>query len=437
MNVTDELEVCGMLDGCVDISIDYAHAISKGLNKELYYLEIIAHWVEFTWGIPSQDWERPQIHLQQFMDLTGLCFRSIRHNDAAEFARSATFRAWAESVHAVLEQVAGYKHTLNWKAEGAVRIAKEHVRCLLRSANMQCRFWPWAVTHWHRTYNHWVKALGKLGWESLPDHRFSQDFARDLQPFGCYVSGHLSREHPLVGEDTMHADRGLGGAFLGWDLTTPTFWLWSFKLRKPVRLEGPRFKQHLYPFKDPCVLVDSHVLTMADVNALHAEDGPLDQLFDDDDLGELGSHQGEQGQEQGEQQASGVLKRRRSSRTGIPHSGELPDPVPDPDTSQRTVIEPLTAEGERERSARGGHGRKQYRWTDGRHVPANAKLALLTDDQLARALAHHQFVLPLPSSYWIYDNRYTASEVQVSKAKSQKGHAVVEVDVVAPKKARD
>eukprot|EP00961_Rhodomonas_salina_P027866 377064-Rhodomonas_salina.2 len=148
------------------------------------------------------------------MDLTGLRFRTIRHDDAAEFALSESFRAWAALVHAVLEQVAGYKHTLNGKAEGAVRIAKEHVSCLLRSANMPLRFWPWAVTHWHRTYNHWVKASGKSSWESLPDHRFSQDFALDLQPFGCYVSSHLSHEHQLVGEDTTHADRGLEGAFL-------------------------------------------------------------------------------------------------------------------------------------------------------------------------------------------------------------------------------
>eukprot|EP00961_Rhodomonas_salina_P120970 1628206-Rhodomonas_salina.1 len=137
VNVTDELEVTGLLtDGCVDVSIDFAHAICKGINKELYYLEIIAHGVEFTWGIPTQDLERPEIHLQQFMDLTGLRFRTIRHDDAAEFALSETFRAWAASVHAVLEPVAGYKHKLNGKAEGAVCIAKEHVRCLLRTANM-------------------------------------------------------------------------------------------------------------------------------------------------------------------------------------------------------------------------------------------------------------------------------------------------------------
>eukprot|EP00961_Rhodomonas_salina_P028042 378906-Rhodomonas_salina.1 len=61
---------------------------------------IVAHDVEFTWGIPTKDRERPELHLQQFLDLTCLRARTIRHDDAAEFARSATFRAWAASVHA-------------------------------------------------------------------------------------------------------------------------------------------------------------------------------------------------------------------------------------------------------------------------------------------------------------------------------------------------
>eukprot|EP00961_Rhodomonas_salina_P079532 1068563-Rhodomonas_salina.1 len=55
VNVTDELNVTGILHGCVDVSIDFAHAICKGINRELYYLEIIAHCVEFSWGIPTQD----------------------------------------------------------------------------------------------------------------------------------------------------------------------------------------------------------------------------------------------------------------------------------------------------------------------------------------------------------------------------------------------
>eukprot|EP00961_Rhodomonas_salina_P099563 1339370-Rhodomonas_salina.1 len=64
VNVTDELDVTGVLNGCFNVSIDFAHAICKGINQELYYLEIIAHCVEFSWGIPTQDRERPEIHLQ-------------------------------------------------------------------------------------------------------------------------------------------------------------------------------------------------------------------------------------------------------------------------------------------------------------------------------------------------------------------------------------
>eukprot|EP00961_Rhodomonas_salina_P064353 865345-Rhodomonas_salina.1 len=81
---------------------------------------------------------------------------------------------------------------------------------------MPRRFWPWAVTHWHRTYAYWVKKTGKTGWDSLPSHTLNQDFERDLTaPWGPYVIGHLSREHPLVKEDTTHEDRALEGAFLG------------------------------------------------------------------------------------------------------------------------------------------------------------------------------------------------------------------------------
>eukprot|EP00961_Rhodomonas_salina_P267281 3611635-Rhodomonas_salina.1 len=218
-------------DGRVDLSIDFAHAIRTCQNKEKYYLVIVAHCVEFTWGIPSRDWERPEVHLQQFLDLTGLWILSICHDDAVEFASSATFRAWASSINATLCPVAGYKHTLNVKAKK--RIAKEHVRCLLRASNMPRRFWPWAVTHWHRTCAYWVKKTGKTGWDSLPSHTFNQDFEWDLTaPWGSYMIGHLSREHPLVKEDTTHEDLALEGAFLGWNLTTPTFWMWSFRLRQ-------------------------------------------------------------------------------------------------------------------------------------------------------------------------------------------------------------
>eukprot|EP00961_Rhodomonas_salina_P291131 3931729-Rhodomonas_salina.1 len=51
-------------DGRVDLSIDFAHAIHTGHSKERYYMVIVAHDVEFTWGIPTKDRERPELHLQ-------------------------------------------------------------------------------------------------------------------------------------------------------------------------------------------------------------------------------------------------------------------------------------------------------------------------------------------------------------------------------------
>eukprot|EP00961_Rhodomonas_salina_P203821 2750017-Rhodomonas_salina.2 len=33
---------------------------------------------------------------------------------------------------------------------------------------MPCRFWPWAVTHWHCTYAYLVKKNGRTCWDNLP-----------------------------------------------------------------------------------------------------------------------------------------------------------------------------------------------------------------------------------------------------------------------------
>ena len=47
-------------------------------------------------------------------------------------------------------------------------------------------------------------------------------------------------EHPLV-KDTTNSDRALEGAFLGWDVSTPTAWIWSFRKKEAVRMHDPIF----------------------------------------------------------------------------------------------------------------------------------------------------------------------------------------------------
>eukprot|EP00961_Rhodomonas_salina_P182803 2468129-Rhodomonas_salina.1 len=94
------------------------------------------------------------------------------------------------------------------RAEGAVRICKDHVLCLIKSSNAPARFWPFALLHFCRTYNFWPGANSPLPWEVMRDSNFNFDMERDLHPWGCYAVGKLPKEHPLVSVNTTHADRG-------------------------------------------------------------------------------------------------------------------------------------------------------------------------------------------------------------------------------------
>jgi hypothetical protein len=77
---------------------------------------------------------------------------TIRFDVASEFGKSSLFIAYCTPHAIVREPVAAYTHDQNARAEGAIRICKEHVRCLLRSANLPRRFWPDALRHFCRIY---------------------------------------------------------------------------------------------------------------------------------------------------------------------------------------------------------------------------------------------------------------------------------------------
>ena len=100
---------------------------------------------------------------------------------------------------------------------------------------------------------------------------FSYNLETDVQRFGCYMTAHLPREHPLV-SDTTNSDRALEGAFLGWDPATPLAWMWSFKHRRPMRLSDPIFSNHLLPFRDPECIVNLGDLTDKQVVQMHQQD---------------------------------------------------------------------------------------------------------------------------------------------------------------------
>eukprot|EP00961_Rhodomonas_salina_P234652 3171354-Rhodomonas_salina.1 len=62
-------------------------------------------------------------------------------------ASSGAFKMWANAKGIVLCPTARYQHTMQARAEGAVRIVKTHVLAMLLHAGLQHKFWPWAVIH--------------------------------------------------------------------------------------------------------------------------------------------------------------------------------------------------------------------------------------------------------------------------------------------------
>jgi Cys-tRNA synthase (O-phospho-L-seryl-tRNA:Cys-tRNA synthase) len=111
--------------------------------------------IDFTFCSATVDHTEPESLIHEFMILTRLKIDCIRYDGAAEFAKSVTFKAFCVNNHIAMEETAAYTHTFNASAQGAVRIVKEHMRCLLRRANFPRRFWPYAMLHFCRVYAHW------------------------------------------------------------------------------------------------------------------------------------------------------------------------------------------------------------------------------------------------------------------------------------------
>jgi hypothetical protein len=60
--------------------------------------------------------------------------------------------------------------------------------------------------------------------------------------------------------------------FLGNDLTTRTFWLWSFKHKKAMRMSDPKHFDHILPFLQPADVHHAIPLTVQEVVCMHAKD---------------------------------------------------------------------------------------------------------------------------------------------------------------------
>eukprot|EP00961_Rhodomonas_salina_P180456 2435766-Rhodomonas_salina.1 len=127
----------------------------------------------------------PEELLDEFLDTTGIKVGQLRVDN--EFFCSTAFKAFCKRKGITLCPSVAYTHTMQARAEGTVRICKEHVRCLLKASNAQPLFWPFALLHFCSVYNYWPGTTTPPPWESMSKSRFCFDKERDLRPWGCYM----------------------------------------------------------------------------------------------------------------------------------------------------------------------------------------------------------------------------------------------------------
>jgi hypothetical protein len=117
----------------------------------------------------TADRAKPESLIHEFMTLTRLKIDCVLHDGVLEFAKIATFKAFCVNNRITMEETGAYTHTFNASAKGAVRIVKEHMRCLLRIANLPRRFWPYA-RYLDRREDRKDSSMSCHGRESIQSH---------------------------------------------------------------------------------------------------------------------------------------------------------------------------------------------------------------------------------------------------------------------------
>jgi len=263
------------------------------------------------------------------------------------------------------------------------------------------------MLHFCRVYGYWPDKPGKSTWaqgtklDAHGPHELFHDETRDLHWFGSYVTDHLPRTHPLVENETLD-NRAHEGVCLGNDLSTPMFWMYSFKLRKVVRLSDPRhFVDHILPFLCPEDIPHHIDLSVNAIFTMHEGDG--------DTVQRMPLRKSTVCEPVLVTPGSGALDVDSGENSGELKTGELDAVEQDkesPSTAQHKVL----------------LGPKDYkRLKHGKDTPFDAELQYLKPQLLAQALVHPKFVMDLPDGIWIDEKtgKTAACRVMAVKAYSR------------------
>jgi hypothetical protein len=165
--------------------------------------------------------------------------------------------------------------------------------------------------------------------------------------------------------------------------STPMFWMYSFKLRKVVRLIDPHHFDHILPFLCPEDIPHRIDLSAEDICKMHEEDGDKVQR----------------------------MPVRKSTRFRVTASGEpvlvtpesgVSDANSGKNSGELDTGKPDASEQDKESQHKVILGLKDYkRLKHGKDARFDAELQYLKQQLLAQPLVHNKFVMDLPDCIWI------------------------------------
>jgi len=219
-------------------------------------------------------------------------------------------------------------------------------------------------------------------------------------------------------ENTTLDDHGLEGSFFMSDHSTPTFWMWSFKFNKSMKMCDNIFDP-TYPFRDPSVLQHPGHLSHEDICAMHAANGGFDQ--DDVSVPQYDLRFHAAPVHNAPSHAASIERRQQVDASNVIGDANAPQGQ----TRARTHHSPQLAAAAPPASATQIYTapsvltcKDYWGWTLGMHVPAHTELELLSDIQLGRALVHYQYMFELPAWYFQHPNIADASQAVTVVAKA-------------------
>ncbi len=358
--LTDELaDTLSTSAAGTDLRIDWEDAASLGYDGEQYFLVIVDKGSEHVVTYNTKTRSDPVDLLDDYITITKRVPKFLRVDGAKEM------KSFCHLHHITLQVVTRYSHTMQARVEGVIGIIKQHSRIALSTANVPTRFWPYATTDFVYKHNFLWCSPDRNGLLSTPQARLQSVFAGTMStvahPFGSRIIARLPKLHShVIGKSFGH--RYAEGIYLCSDDKTPAVHMYDMMSRKIMIVSDFIVYPDQFPFHSlNCLVHPSY--TAAEIAKIHTQDIADDAAVSAD-----------------QQTPDPTIFTRPIQQTSLDEVVSVL-PVSLTIAPQEIPVKRIPTN------------------TPGGLPPLDSKLAELTEYDIARTMARHNFTFALPPDY--------------------------------------